>query len=365
MEQPIYLNSSVRQPSSSQVVAAQMAALQGQTPPGRRQIWEALGLNGDHKLVVTSSGAEAVTHVITSAYLDDRGGKEHLLLGAGDETAAIEASVRCEAYGARVSLVPLNSQGAIDADNVREAMTSTTRLLSLSWANGLTGVINSVGEISDICHERGVLFHLDITHAIGKLVIDFDDLGADFITFDGPAFGAPDGTGGLVVRQGQFLSPMIGGDFEQKGLRAGAVSEVLCAGLGQAFKEAVASVDQCCTEVAQLRDRLEVQLMERVGAIPLLTESLRLPNVTCLAFDRVHGEALSFALQRQKVFTSIGGGAFQLLRVLLQNCQIEPALAASALSFSLNVHTQESQIDQVAGRILESVESLRKLSEAL
>jgi len=364
IEHTIYLNNSEGMPLSQGVIDAMATQFSQKLPNSKAlcQIYAAIDASDEDTLVITSSGAEAINHVITSVYFDGMGSKEHLLVGSTSEAASVMACGRCESFGATSTVVPVNEKGIITAEAVREAMTPRTRLLSLPWVDGLTGVIHPIEEIVSVCRERGVLLHLDITHAIGKLQ---GNLQGDYITFDGAPFGAPVGTGAVLIRQGRLLSPMIQGGVEQAGFRAGGVNGALLAGLGQAAFEAVEKCDFVCTEVARLRDKLEASLVDFVGAQPLMVEGERLPNCTAMAFPAVCGEALAYALEKAKVAVSIGGGSFQQLKTLLKTCGVESSLANSALSFSLGANNTEEDVLRTVDVITEAVSSLRKLSEQI
>ena len=333
-----------------------------------RAIYALLNAKDSDEFVMTSSGAEAVNHAIFSAYYDLylSTGKNHLVTSDIDEAPAIMAVNRLEKMGCVAKMASANAQGKISAEAIADVLTPRTALVSLSWANGLTGVIQPVQEISDLCKERGVRLHLDATHVLGKLFFEMEDVGADIVTFNGAQIHAPKGSGGLYAKEGVKLSPLIAGGAEQAGKRGGSVDVPSLVALGYAAKEALEQRDLLCTEVARLRDRLEQKIMTGYpDAFPFFKDHERLPNCTAMAFPGIANEAMLFALNRKGVLANIGGGNFQQLGLLLEASKIPEPLAHSAVSFSLSRESYEEEIDRAADIIVDCAKKLRKLSNCL
>ena len=245
-------------------------------------------------------------------------------------------------------------------------MTPRTALVSLSWVNGLTGVINPVAEIAAICKERGVPLHLDITHALGKLYFNSEELGASFLTFNGDHLHAPKGTGGLWIKEGVRCSPFLIGGIEQGGRRAGSFSVANLVALGEAAKETIEARDYVGTEVARLRNKLEDGIIEGFpDAIVFYPNEERIPNVTAIAFPGVSNEALLYLLNKNGVYANIGGGSFQQIGLVLSAAGVDKKIAATTLSFSLSRETKEEEITCAIAIITSSAQRLRKLSEQL
>jgi cysteine desulfurase len=338
--------------------------------PALKECYQALyglvGAKEEDSIIFTSSGAEAVNHVIYSVYHDVTlaTGKNQFITTALEEAPLTFATGRLEQLHCTVKTVRPNKEGLITAAAVADMISPRTALLSLSWGNGLTGVIQPVTAIAELCRKRGILLHLDATHILGKLFYELAEIAPDFLTFNGDQLHAPKGTGGLYIKAGLKCSPFIVGGSEQGGLRAGTVNMPALAAFAQAAKEAVDGRDLLCTEVARLRDRLEREVEAMVpGAFPLFREQERLPHCTTIAFPGVANEALLFMLNRKGIFASIGGGVFQQLGLLLTACGIEESLAYSAVSFSLSRYTTDDDIDQAVKGIKQVVEHLRHLSK--
>jgi len=325
-----------------------------------------IGAEEGDQVILTSSGAEAVNHVIFSTYRNTTlsTGKNQFLTSNIDEASAMMAISHLEPFGCVGQRIAVNAQGRVTPKALVDSLSPRTALVSLSWANGLTGVIQPVAEIANLCRERGVALHLDATHVLGKLFYDLKEIGADYLTFDGSALHAPQGTGVLYVKQGVRCSPLIFGCADQGGMRAGGINVPLLAGLAIASEEAFDSRDLLCTETARLRNQLENGIMKGFPRAQVcFKEQERLPHCTTILFPGIANEALLFALNRHGICATIGGGNFQQLALMLALCGIEETLAHSALSFSLSRYTTEEEIDRAISLIVEAAERLSRFSE--
>lgn len=331
-------------------------------------LYTLIGAKEVDDVIFTSSGEEAVNQVFNSAYFDITlpTGKNQFICGNEDEAPSLMCISRLEHQGCVGKMVSANREGKITPQEIAENITPRTALVSLSWANGLTGVINPVQEIAALCQQRGIKFHLDATHILGKLFFDPEEVNADFITFSGDRFHAPKGTGGLYIKAGVRCSPFIMGGMEQAGLRAGHLNVPLLVALGTAAKEAIEARDLMCTEIARLRNKLEKGIKEKIPETVLLFEDQeRLPHIACIAFPGIPNEALLYGLNKQKVFASIGGGSFQQIGLILNASGIDPVLSHTALSFSLSRETTEEEIDRAITIIADVAKRLRKTSQHL
>ncbi|MCC5831465.1 MAG: aminotransferase class V-fold PLP-dependent enzyme [Chlamydiales bacterium] len=321
-------------------------------------LYNLVGAKKEDHFIFTSSGAEGVNHAVFAAYLDitRKTGKNHFVSGSLDEAPAIMAMSRLSELGCLYEMAPANQQGVITAHSVAETLTPRTAMVSLSWANGLTGVIQPVGEIAQLCRDRGILFHVDATHVLGKGYYTLESSGADLLTFDGLP-----GAGGLFIRDGVEISPFIVGGSEQAHMRAGTVNLPGLTALARSAKEAVRFRDHVCMEIARLRDRFE----EIVGK-GLFSEQERLPHISAHIFSGTTSDALLYMLNRRGIENaSFGGNRFQHLMHILQACGIEGPDIQSGLSFSFSRETTEEEIEKIGERTVEITDHLRRLSHEL
>lgn len=325
-----------------------------------RSIYNLLGAQNQDAVVMTSSGAEAVNQAIFSTYQEVSVplGKNHFIATALDEAASMMSMHRCESFGCSVTQVKPNKRGIIDPKSLVEAITPRTALFSIPWASGLTGVVQPILELAEICKLRGVRLLVDATHALGKIDFELKDLPIGLLAFNGDQIHAPKGTGGLYAREGIFLTPFIAGGITEN------VPGIV--GLGVAAKQAEEARDYMCTEVARIRMHFENEVQRRIpAAIVLFGEEERVPHITAISFPGVLNEALLFALNRRGIFASMGGGSQQQLTYYLLACHLHPRLAESALSFSLSRETTEEQVERAAQALEVSYMLLRKVSSDL
>jgi cysteine desulfurase len=380
MKQGIYLDNSMTTRPSSEAISSMMpffTEMWGspmaphqfgqQVIPALEQsyksIYSLMGAKDSDNFVFTSSGAEATNQVVSSTYYDitHKTGKNHYILSKIDEAAALMSISRLEEMNCVAKMTNPNAKGEITAEAIADAMTPRTALVSIEWANGMTGVIHPVAEIAELCQKRGVRLHLDATHTLGRVYID--EVGADFISFNGDNLHAPKGTGGLFVNSKVNCSPFILGGMEQGGLRAGSVNIPGLVALACAAKQMLEARDYVCTEVARLRDKLEKGVTSGFPqAAVVFRNSERLPHISAMTFSGIANEALLFALNRKGVYASIGGGSFQQIGLILSASGISETLAHTAINFSLSRETSESEIDKAIEIIVETAKRLSKVS---
>lgn len=329
-------------------------------------VYALIGASENDDIIFTSSSAEGINQIILSTYFDVtvHTGKNQFITSLIDEAPAIMAIGRLEHLSCIGKMAPADKHGKITAEAIAEAMTPRTALVSIAWANGLTGVINPIVEIAKVCKERGVLLHIDASHVLGKVFPDWEEIPAQFMTFNGDSFHAPSGTGGLFIRGDTKCSAMILGGTEQGGHRAGAYGVAGLVALGQAAREAIDARDYICTEVARLRGKLENGIVASVpDAVVFFQDQERLPNCTAIAFPGIANEALLYLLNRKGIYASIGGGTYQQIGLVLAASGVDDVLAHTAISFSLSRETTEDEIDRAIEVIADCVKHLKKISQ--
>lgn len=381
MKQEIYLDNHTTTRPSERAIAAMLPFLTDRwgspSAPHQRgqQLYPAMeeALKGIYALLeakeqdlilFTSSGTEAINHVILSTYFDVtiHTGKNQFITSAIAEAPSIMSIGRLDQLSCLGKMAPADKTGKITSQAIAEAMSPRTALVSIEWANGLTGVINPITEIASLCKERGVRLHIDASHALGKVFFQWEDVPAHYVTINGDSLHAPSGTGALFIRNDINCSSFIVGGVEQAGHRAGSYSVGGLVALGQAAREAIDARDLLCTEVARLRAKFEEGIVSLISdAIPFFQDQERLPNCSAIGFPGVSNEALLYLLNRRGVYATIGGGTYQQIGIVLAASGVEEALAHSAISFSLSRETTEDEIDKAIDIIGDSVKKLRNI----
>lgn len=319
-----------------------------------KKICKLLGAAADDEFVFTSSGEEAVRKLFLALYLDvaKETGRTHLLFSPGDPWASEPGISWLEKLGYTPKTAAVNARGQITAQALEEMLRPRTALLSLPWADPLTGVIQPLADLAEICNQKEVLFHVDASATLGKLFFRFQDLDVDFLTFSGRSLHAPAASGGILVKGGGIKSTIR----EREELAFAP----LLSGLSLSQEMLYQSIDHVCLETARLRGKLEDELKTHLPDVTaLFAESERVPHICAIAFPGVHAEALLALLQKDGIFAALCQGSFSKL---LQACNLDKSLAFSTLSFSLSHDTSEEEIDYAIERITSHVKKLRSYS---
>jgi cysteine desulfurase len=293
---------------------------------------------------------------------------DHMITTAVEHHAVLQAAEKLAARGAEVTVLGVDGNGLIDAEDVRRALRPNTRLISVMMANNETGAILPAAEIGRVAREAGVLFHTDAVQAAGKMPIDVRAIGCDLLTISGHKMHAPQGIGAMYVRRGVQIEPLLYGGLQERTRRAGTENVAAIVALGCAAGLAMQSLAGGAMErVAALRDRLESGVLARLeGTGAHAAGVARVANTTNLWFEGLEGEALVIALDLKGVAASGGSacqsGAVDPSHVLAAMGPLAGARARSSLRFSLMKQTTEEEIDAVLGLLPEAVARLRELS---
>jgi cysteine desulfurase len=341
------------------------AQVRKSTEEAIQTLYSFVDAHAEDSFVFTSSGTEAINQVIFSVYLEyaRKLGKNHFLATNTAEAPVIMAMSRLQEMASLFEMVEVNKQGILTAEALASMITPRTCLLSLSWANGLTGVIQPLEEIVSLCKQRGILLHIDATHVLGKGYHSFMQSGADFLTFNGEQLHGPKGSGALFVRKGIEISPFIVGDKEQGELRAGNLNVPALIGLSKAVVQMQMHQDEYGIEVAYLRSLLEKGIQE-VAHSPF-QDVLRIPNVAMCIFPNIASEALGYHLNHEKLYATFGGNHFQKISYILKACNIDKKWIHSGMSFALSREHTKSDIERAIEIILKCVECLQHLGERI
>lgn len=327
---------------------------------GTEEILDILGAIPEDRFYFFSSNVDAVSHLFLSHYFDSirHTGKNHILTTNIEEAPVLMSLKRLEEVGCSGKILPVNFQGQLTKDVLDEALRPRTSILSLSWANGLTGVIHPIADLAAVCKAKDVRVHVDASYVIGKLYFRLEDLPIDFLTFDGSFLHAPKGTGGLIAKGKTLFSPPLS---VMTGIPVGGISA-----LAVALEQGQDMFDHMCLETARLRDKLEAGVLKGFPeATVLFQKAERLPNCSAIAFPGVVSDALLFLLHRKGVYASLGGGQCQKLSHILVASGVDEMLAQCALSFSLSFETTEEEIDYAIKTIVECAHKLQEFSRKI
>jgi cysteine desulfurase len=349
-----YLRADFGNPSSDHAFGYRTRAA---VQDARVQLAALLGAEPD-EVIFTSSGSEANNLAIKGiAYaLRERG--NHIITSVVEHPAVLSPLKFLERQGYRLTILPVDSFGRVDPDQVAAAITEQTILISVMHANNEVGTVQPIHRLAEIAYARGILLHTDAAQSIGKLPMDMRTPGPDLLTVVGHKFYAPKGVGALIVKRGTPLEPLIHGAGHESNLRAGTENVPYLVGLGRAAELAGERLPDYQERIPSLRDTLHRGILEQIPSAVLNGHpSERLPNTLNLSFPGVNAGALLAAI-RDRVACSTGSachaGQAAPSNVLLAMGR-DDNLASSALRLSLGFPTTAHEIEQVVTEITRAV----------
>jgi len=315
------------------------------------------------EIVFTGGGTEADNLAIFGLVREG----DHVISSTIEHHAVLNSCKRLESMGCEVTRVPVDGRGLIDPEDVRGALRSNTRLITIMMANNETGVLQPVEEIGKIAAEADVYFHTDAVQAAGKTPIDVKRIGCDLLSLSGHKMHAPQGTGVLYVRKGTILQPMLHGGSHERSRRAGTENVPGIVGLGKAAEIARESLEHGDpAPMAEMRDCIQAGLLAEVEATGVNGEGApRVPNTTNIYFDYIEGEALVIALDLKGLAVSTGAacssGAIEPSHVLTA-MGLPPERARASIRFSLGKQNTPDDVAFALHLIPSTVARLRELS---
>lgn len=319
-----------------------------------------LGCN-ESELLFTSGGTEAINTAIRGL-LALRSPRRRVVTTTVEHSATRELCAQLAREGTEIVEVPVDISGELDLERLRQAVDDQTALVSAMWANNETGVLFPVPEVAEICKAKRVPFHCDGTQAVGKVPVDVAGASIDVMGFAAHKFHGPKGIGGLFVRRGLRVRPLLIGGPQERSRRGGTENVPGIVGMGKAAELAIAALPQM-NGVAAQRDRLEQGILDRIGSSSIngSTEH-RLPNTTNIGFARLEAEAILLLLSEQGICASAGAacssGSLEPSHVL-RAMGIDERVAHGAVRFSLSRYTTEQEIDRALEILPRVIERLR------
>ncbi len=331
----------------------------------RRQIAAAIGAS-PQEIVFTSGATESNNLAVKGVAEACRSKGDHIITALSEHKAILDSCKQLEKHGCRVTYLRVQPDGLIDLDQLKNAFTGRTILVTIMAANNETGVLQPIEEIGQLCRERGVLFHSDAVQALGKVPVDVKRASLDLASLTAHKLYGPKGCGALYVRSDAAVrpEPLIHGGGHEHGLRSGTLNVPGIVGFGKACAIAQQEMPEESCRLAGLRNRLRDRLQAALDQIVINgSMEYRLPGNLNMSFLHVEGETLltglnDIALSSGSACSSGKTEASHVLKAL----GLTDEAAGCAIRFGIGRFNTEAEIDYVAGRVIELVKNLREVS---
>lgn len=318
------------------------------------------------EIYFTSGGSEADNQAIRSAaYIGARKGKKHIISSKFEHHAVLHTLDALKKEGFTVTLLDVYSNGVVKPEDVENAITDETCLVTIMTANNEIGTIQPIAEIGKICKEKGVLFHTDAVQAVGHIPVNVKDMNVDMLSVSAHKFHGPKGVGFLYARKGILLTNIIYGGAQERSKRAGTENMASIVGMATAIKEATDHLEENATKVTAMRNRLIDGLkgIERSRINGDLEHHL--PGTLNMCFEGIEGESLLLLLDAKGICASSGSactsGSLDPSHVLL-SIGVPVEIAHGSLRLSISEYNTMEQMDHIVESVPGVVDYLRSIS---
>jgi cysteine desulfurase len=331
----------------------------------RQSVAELIGA-APEEVTFTSGGSESDNTALVGTMIANEAKGDHVITTAIEHHAVLETAQWLEKKGKKLTVVPVDSLGVVDPEDIRKAITPGTVVVSVMHANNEVGTVQRLADISKICREAGVTFHTDAVQTVGNIKVDVNELGVDLLSLSGHKLYGPKGVGAIYIRKGTKVEKFIHGGEQERGRRAGTENICGIVGLGAAARLAMRELREKAERLTRLRDRLIEGIQANIDAVTLDGHpTLRLPNNAHILIKYIEGEAICLQLDTLGICASTGSAcsseALEPSHVLLA-MGIQPLDAHGSVRFSLGRDTTEEDIDYVIEKLPPVVARLRSMS---
>ena len=330
-------------------------------------------IGADPKEIVFTSGATESDNLAIKGVAEMYASKgDHIITATTEHKAVIDTCKALERKGFKVTYLPVNKEGFISLDDLRNAITDKTILVTIMYANNEIGVLQDIENIGKVCRERGVLFHTDATQAIGKVPFDVNKMNVDLASISGHKMYGPKGIGALYVRKKNprvKLSAQIDGGGHERGMRSGTLNVPGIVGLAKALEVCMTDMSEETARITRLRDKLYngvTAVLDEVyvnGPDPLTAPEWRLPNNLNISFAYVEGEAMMMGIKDIAVSSGSACTSASLEpSYVLKALGVGEDIAHSSIRFGIGRFTTEEEIDYTIEHVVSAVKHLREMS---
>lgn len=332
----------------------------------REKVAQLIGANAK-EIVLTSGGTEANNLAIKGVAWMYREKGNHIIASSIDQKAILDPCKRLEREGYKVTYLPVDRNGLLSPDAVRDAIVPETILITTMLANNEIGTIQPVREIGQIAKEKEVIFHADAVQAAGKIPIDVEEMGIDLLSLTGHLMYGPKGIGALYVRRKKprvRLAAVLDGGGHERGLRPGTINVPAAVGLGKACEICLLDMDEESQRVGALRDRLENSILSSIDETYVNGHlEKRLPGISNISFAYIEGEAMMMGIKEIAVASGSACTSATLEPShVLKALGVGEDLAHTSIRFGIGRFNTQEEVDYTIRKTQEAVQKLREMS---
>jgi cysteine desulfurase len=340
-------------------------AAHGALDNARNQVASLIGAD-DEEIYFTSCGTEsnnlALWGLIRAA--KKKGG--HIITSVIEHQSIINPLKDIKKEGWEITHIGVDSDGSVDPDQIRNAITDDTVLISIMHANNEVGTIQKINEISEIAKQNEILFHSDGIATAGVIPVDAGELGVDAYSFSSQQMYGPKGAAALYLKKGVRLKPSLLGGIQERGRRAGTENIPAIVGFGRACTIAKDELDKNAKHISSIRDKLVEGIIENIDNVKLNGHPTnRIPGSAHISFEFIEGESILLMLNMEGIFAASGSScASQALKssYVLIEMGLSATMAQGSISFSLGKYNTGDEVDRTIRVLPPIVERLRKMS---
>ena len=384
MRQPIYMDSHATTPLDPRVLEAMMPYLtdhfgnaassthlfgehaKDAVDAARGQVADLIGCS-DGEIIFTSGATESDNLAVKGVAYQYKDRGNHIITSAVEHHAVLDSCKALEEAGFDVTYLPVDKYGMVHPQQVKDAITDQTVLISLIYVNGEVGTINPITEVGEIAEKYGILFHSDATQGIGKVESNVDELKVDLMSFTAHKMYGPKGIGALYVRKKAppiQLYPLLHGGGQENNIRSGTLNVPGIVGFGAACELCKQETEEETKRITALRDQLYHELFKRIDLIHLNGHpTKRLPGNLNLSFEFVESQSILLGLKEIALSSGSACNSDSIEpSYVLRAMGVKDELALGAVRFGLGRHNTAAEVDTVVECVAAQVARLRELS---
>jgi len=331
----------------------------------RQLLADALGAK-ENEIYFTASATESNNTVIKGVALANQNRGRHIIVSAVEHDCILESAKYLKRQGFKVTKLKVNNLGQINLDELEQAITDETTLVSVIHGNNEIGTINDIGKIGKICREKKIYFHTDASQSFGKVEIDVEKMKIDLLTASSHKMYGPKGVALLYARNDVLISPLLHGGGQEFGLRSSTVNVAGIVGFAKAVELCVKEMTTEAKRLSKLRDKVIKEILKLVPNSYLNGHSKkRLPNNISIRFDYAEGEAILMLLNEEGIAVSTGSAcsskSLQASHVLLA-CGLKQEQSHGSIRITLGRRTTKKEVDYLLDVLPKIIKKLRQMS---